>query len=393
MTAAHRENLQQLLDGIYDLVVTDIAKARGIQAADVRAVIDRAPLSAPEAVEARMIDKALYRDEARVAVLVQAGDHADFFPIAAYAGSARDSQPAGDIIALIVATGTIVSGDADDGPLQSGSVLAVDRLVAAIDSAAQSGSVKALVVRIDSPGGSYVASDTLRRAIERAKAGGKPVIVSVGDVAASGGYFAALPADAIVAQSGSITGSIGVFSMKPVLGDLLESLGVKVETLTVGANAAMESTLTGFTPQQQALLDRQLDRIYGDFTAKVAAARKLDPARLDRAARGRVFTGAQAKAAGLIDEIGGLHEAIALARTRAGIDARQQVQVRRYPAEKSPAEKLFELAFGGGDKSARVMAATDAGAATQAVMRRLGDLGLYWHAESMRLPPLPPLWR
>jgi protease-4 len=272
-------------------------------------------------------------------------------------------------------------------------VLAVDRLVAAIDSAAQSGSVKALVVRIDSPGGSYVASDTLRRAIERAKAGGKPVIVSVGDVAASGGYFAALPADAIVAQSGSITGSIGVFSMKPVLGDLLQSLGVKVETLTVGANAAMDSTLTGFTPQQQALLDRQLDRIYGDFTAKVAAARKLDPARLDRAARGRVFTGAQAKAAGLIDEIGGLHEAIALARTRAGIDARQQVQVRRYPAEKSPAEKLFELAFGGGDKSARVMAATDAGAATQAVMRRLGDLGLYWHAESMRLPPLPPLWR
>lgn len=389
MTPAHRENLQQLLDGMFELVAADIAKARGVSAGDVRAVIDRAPLSAAEALEARLIDKTLYRDEARVEALVQAGDHADYFGLAAYAGLPRDSQASDETIALIVATGAIVSGDSDDGPLQGDAVLAVDKIVDAIEAAAQDANVKALVVRIDSPGGSYVASDTLRRALERAKAGGKPLIVSVGDVAASGGYFAALPADVIVAQSASITGSIGVFSMKPVLGDLLDSLGIRVETLTVGTNAAMSSALTGFTPQQQALLDRQLDRIYGDFTAKVAAARKLDPARLDRAARGRVFTGAQAKAAGLIDEIGGLHEAILLAKTRASIDPKREVSVRRYPAERNPVEKLFEFAFGG--KSTRVMTATDA--ATQAMMRRLGELGLYWRAESMRLPPLPPLWQ
>ncbi|TXL71236.1 signal peptide peptidase SppA [Vineibacter terrae] len=392
MTAPQRENLQQLMDGLYGLVTADIATARKIAAGDVRSLIDRAPLSAQEALQARLIDKILYGDEAKVEALLQAGTNADLFAIDDYAALEK-AAPAGDTIALIVASGTIVSEAPDDNPLQEGSLLAVDRIVAAIAAAARDKDVKALVVRIDSPGGGYVASDTLRRALERAKAGGKPVIVSVGDVAASGGYFAALPADAIVAHPGSITGSIGVFSIKPVVSDLLDMLGIKVETLTTGANATMSSPLHGFTPQQQALLERQLDRIYADFTAKVSAARKLEPARLDRAARGRVFTGTQAKAAGLVDEIGGLTRAIELARTRAGIDAAQEVQIRRYPAEKEPIERLLELVFGGGRKPPEIMAATDAGATTRALARRLNALGLYWHADTMRLPPLPPLWR
>jgi protease-4 len=393
MTPAQRENLQQLLDGLHELVTADIATARSVPVSEVRGLIDRAPLSAQEALQAKLIDRILYRDEARVEALLQAGEHADIFPVSDYAALGKSAAPADDTVALIVATGTIVSEAPDDGPLQSESVLAVERIVPAIEAAARDPEVKALVVRIDSPGGGYVASDTLRRALERAKAGGKPLIVSVGDVAASGGYFAALPADAIVAQAGSITGSIGVFSIKPVLSDLLDTLGVKVETITTGANAAMSSPLHAFTPQQQALLDRQLDRIYADFTAKVSAARKLDPARLDRAARGRVFTGTQAKAAGLIDEIGGLTRAIALAKTRAGIDAARDVRIRRYPAEKEPIERLLELVFGAGSKPPRVMAATDAGAATRALARRLNALGLYWRADAMRLPPLPPLWQ
>ncbi|HJQ60019.1 MAG TPA: signal peptide peptidase SppA, partial [Vineibacter sp.] len=257
---------------------------------------------------------------------------------------------------------------------------------------ARNDTVKALVVRIDSPGGSYVASDTLRRALERAKAGGKPLIVSIGDVAASGGYFAALPADVIVAQPGSVTGSIGVFAMKPVVGELLESLGVSIESLTTGANATITSPLRGFTPQQQAIVDRQLDRIYADFTAKVAAARKLDPQRLDAAARGRVFTGSQAMAAGLVDELGGLDRAMALAKSRAGIDPARSVQIRRFPAEKDPIERVIDLVFGGG-KPPRMAITTTAAAFPPAWARRFNDLGLYWRTEAMRLPPLPPLWR
>ncbi|HKV00092.1 MAG TPA: signal peptide peptidase SppA [Vineibacter sp.] len=392
MTPAHRENMQQLLDGLYELVTADVATARKISVADVRGLIDRAPLSAQEALQAKLVDKTLYRDEARVEALLQAGEHADVFALEDYAELDKSQPPAGDTIALVVASGTIVSGDPDDNPLQGESVLAVDRTVQLIEAAARDGDVKALVVRIDSPGGSYVASDTLRRALERAKAGGRPLIVSFGDVAASGGYFAALPADTIVAQPGSITGSIGVFSIKPVVSELIDTLGIKIETLTTGANATMSSPLHAFTPQQQALLDRQLDRIYGDFTAKVSAARKLDPAKLDRAARGRVFTGAQAKAAGLVDETGGLSRAIALAKTRAGIDAGRDVRIRRYPAEKEPLERLLDLVFSGG-KPPRVMAATDAGATTRALAQRLNVLGLHWRADTMRLPPLPPLWR
>lgn len=390
MSTPFRENMQQLLDGLHELVSADIAKARNISAADVRSLIDRAPLSAQEALQAKLVDKILYRDEARVEVLLQAGERADVFPIEDYAALDKSEPPAGDTIALIVATGTIVSGDPDDSPLQGDSVLAVDRTVQLIEAAARDGDVKALVVRIDSPGGSYVASDTLRRALERAKAGGRPLIVSVGDVTASGGYFAALPADVIVAQPGSITGSIGVFSIKPVVTDLLDTLGIKVETLTTGPNATMSSPLHTFTPQQQALLDRQLDRIYSDFTAKVSAARKLDPTRLDSAARGRVFTGAQAKAAGLIDEIGGLSRAIALAKTKAGIDADRDVRIRRYPVEKEPLERLLDLVFSGG-KPPRVT--TSANATARALTQQLGALGLYWRADAMRLPPLPPLWR
>ncbi|MCW5747974.1 MAG: signal peptide peptidase SppA [Alphaproteobacteria bacterium] len=390
-TPAHRENLQQLLDGLFDLVSADIARARGLTTADLRRLIDRAPLSAPEALQAKLIDATYYRDEARVEILLRAGDGADLFALADYGALGRDESPAGDSIALVVATGTIVSGDADDGPLSNDSLLAVERIVAAIEAAARDSDNKALVVRIDSPGGSYVASDTLRRALERARAGGKPLIVSFGDVAASGGYFAALPADAIVAQPGTITGSIGVFAVKPVLGELLESLGVKVETLTTGTNAAMSSPLRAFTPQQQALLDRQLDRIYADFTGKVAAARKLDATRLDRAARGRVFTGTQAKTAGLVDELGGLDRAIALAKSRAGIDASREVSLKRYPAEKEPLERLLDLVLGG--KAPRMAMASDAGAPARLLARRLGELGLTWRAESLRLPPLPPLWR
>ena len=278
--------------------------------------------------------------------------------------------------------GASMSSDEGSSPLTGNRVAAADKLARAIDAAASDDAVKALVVRIDSPGGSYPASDTIRRAIERAKQKGKPVVVSFGDVAASGGYFAALPADVIVAQRGSITGSIGVFGLKPVVGDLLDSLGIRVETITAGANAAMNSPIRGYTPQPQAVVDRILDRIYADFTRKVGAARRLDATRLDAAARGRVFTGADAKAAGLVDELGGLHLAIAFAKAKAGIDAAREVHVRRYPAPKGRIEQILELVSG---RRTELAARGEMQRMTMEISRRLGNLPLTWQAEAMRL--------
>ncbi|MGE0422927.1 MAG: signal peptide peptidase SppA [Reyranellaceae bacterium] len=388
-TPAHRENLQALVDGLFGQVIDDVARSRRLEAADLRRLIDSAPLAPPEALAAKLVDKLGYRDEVMAEVERRAGRKDALYEFRDYLEDSDVRSRGGEAIALVVVDGAIMSSDDGGSPLTGNRVAAADKLARAIDAAASDDAVKALVVRIDSPGGSYPASDTIRRAIERAKRKGKPVVVSFGDVAASGGYFAALPADVIVAQRGSITGSIGVFGLKPVVGDLLDSLGIKVETITAGANAAMNSPIRGYTPQQQAVVDRILDRIYTDFTRKVGAARRLDATRLDAAARGRVFTGADAKAAGLVDELGGLHLAIAFAKAKAGIDAAREVHVRRYPAPKGRIEQILDLVSG---RRTELAARTEMQRMTMEISRRLGNLPLTWQAEAMRLPPLPPLW-
>ena len=388
-TTAHRENLQALIDGLFGQVIDDVARTRHLEAVELRRLIDSAPLAPSEALSAKLVDKLGYRDEVMAEVERRAGRKDALYEFRDYLEDSGVRARGGETIALVVVDGAIVSSDEGSSPLTGGRLAVADKLARAIDEAAGDDAVKALVVRIDSPGGSYPASDTIRRAIERAKQKGKPVVVSFGDVAASGGYFAALPADVIVAQRGSITGSIGVFGLKPVIGDLLDSLGIKVETINVGANAAMNSPIRGYTPQQQAVVDRILDRIYADFTRKVGTARKLDATRLDAAARGRVFTGADAKAAGLVDELGGLHLAIAFAKAKAGIDAARETHVRRYPAPKSRIEQLLELVSG---RRAEFAARGEMQRMTTEISRRLGNLPLTWQAEAMRLPPLPPLW-
>lgn len=388
-TPAHRDNLQALVDGLFGQVIEDAARARSVPAAELRKLIDSAPLTPPDALSAKLVDRLGYRDEVLAEVERRIGRKETLYAFEDYLEASSVRARRGEAIAVVGIDGPIVSSDEGGSPLTGGRLAAADKLAKAIDEAAAEATIKAIVVRIDSPGGSYPASDTIRRAIERAKQKGKPVIVSFGDVAASGGYFAALPADLIVAQHGTITGSIGVFGLKPMVGDLLDSLGIKLETITSGANAAMNSPAHGYTPLQQAAVDRQLDRIYADFTRKVGEARRLEGARLDAAARGRVFTGADAKAAGLVDELGGLTLAIAFAKAKAGIDAARETHVRRYPAPKSPIEQLLEIASG---RRAEVAARAEMHRVTSEISRRLGDLPLAWQADAMRLPPLPPLW-
>ncbi len=185
------------------------------------------------------------------------------------------------------------------------------------------------MLRVNSPGGSYVASDTIWREVVRARTAGKPVVVSMGDVAASGGYFISMAADVIVAQPGTVTGSIGVLSGKAVVGQLLERIGVTTDSVTKGAHSAMFSTSRPFSEGEWALVNNWLDHIYADFTGKVAAGRGLPADRVHELARGRVWTGADAREHGLIDEIGGLDRAAAIARSRAGLP--RSAPLRGFP--------------------------------------------------------------
>jgi protease-4 len=229
---------------------------------------------------------------------------------------------------MIYAHGAIRHGRSGRGP--GGGGMGSDTVSAALRAAAADEGARAVVLRVNSPGGSVTASDAIWREVVRVRAAGKPVIVSMGDVAASGGYFIAAPADVIVAQPGTITGSIGVILGKPVLRDLFGRAGISTDAVSEeGANATMFSSSRPFSESEWSRIDEWLDAVYADFTEKVASGRRMDVSRVHELARGRVWTGADAVANGLADETGGMSEAIAIARTRAGLP--DDAPVRVFP--------------------------------------------------------------
>jgi len=204
-----------------------------------------------------------------------------------------------------------------------------DTVTAALRAATADRRVRAVVLRVNSPGGSYVASDTIWREVVRTRQSGIPVIVSMGDVAASGGYFISMAADAIVAQPGTVTGSIGVLTGKPVTASLLERLGITTDKVIEGAHADMFTTTRPFSEEEWAKINSWLDRIYADFTGKVASARNMTPEQVHQIARGRVWTGADAAGNGLVDHLGGLDDAVALARREARLP--DSAPLRAFP--------------------------------------------------------------
>ncbi|WP_163547551.1 signal peptide peptidase SppA [Candidatus Frankia nodulisporulans] len=236
-------------------------------------------------------------------------------------------DPRRSVVALIYGTGPVVLGSAAAGPF-SGQALASDSITAALRAAARDEDVAAAVLRVSSPGGSYVASDLIRREAERFRATGRPLIVSMGDVAASGGYFVALAADLIVANPGTLTGSIGVFAGKQVVRDLLDKVGVGFGAVAEGEHALMMSPRRPFTEGEREKLEEFLDRVYADFVDKVSLSRGLGRDRVHELARGRVWTGADAHRHGLVDELGGLSDALRLAWSRAGLPADETPRVR-----------------------------------------------------------------
>jgi protease-4 len=388
-TGPARANLQQLLDSLYGQFVGDVSRERHIEPAKLRQLIDAVPFDSERARQENLVDKVGYRSDALDEVAARFGKSRDLVSLSDYAADEARPKPRGEVVALVRVSGAIASGPGSDSPLDDDVVALAEDVVDALDQAARAKEVRAIVLRIDSPGGTYPAADAIADAVGRARSAGKPVIVSMGDVAASGGYLAAIRGDVIVAQPTTITASIGVFSIWPVASDLLASLGIRVERLSIGTNADRYSPFQVPTPAQSAAVSRELDTVYAEFTRQVGEARKLDGARLDAAARGRVLSGIDAKQAGLIDELGGLQLAVNIAKAKAGIDESRQVEIHHFPAESDRWQKVLERVL----RLAGVDAAGPTIRAPREVRETLARFGIVARPGNVRLPPLPPLWR
>jgi len=342
-TPEHEEMSGRLVASAGEQVVEGVASGRGLSQERVRELIDRAPLLGAEALEAGLVDRLAYRDEVYAEVRAAVADeNVRLRYVARYnrtQGLAkRLPRPQQDAVALIQGQGPIKLGRSGRSAMPGqGSSIGSETIAAAFRAAVKDDRVKAIVFRVDSPGGSYVASDTIWREVILAREAGKPVVVSMGNVAASGGYFVAAPATMIVAQPGTLTGSIGVVVGKPVIGDLLERLGIGLGSVEQGAHARMFAPTRDFTEDEWTRVNHFLDRVYDDFVGKVAEGRDLPRERVDSLARGRVWTGADAHERGLVDELGGLNLALELARKKSGLAA--DAPVRVYP-HVSPLDRL-----------------------------------------------------
>jgi protease-4 len=356
-TAAHREAMTAWMTSIYDGALANAAQDRRTTLPQLKAAIEAGPYSAAEALQHRLIDKIGQVEEAEAEVKRRAGAGAEIVDFHDYASSVGERAGSGrDAIAIVGGEGAIVTGRSGGAsPFGSGSSITSDDTAKAIYDAIEDKDVKAIVFRVSSPGGSPEASEQILAAVRAAKAAGKPVVVSMGDYAASGGYWISSEASWIVAQPSTLTGSIGVFGGKFVLADALGRFGVDMRHLTVGGEYADAfSPSQGFTPAQRAAFSAQIDRTYEEFIARVSAGRRLPPARVREIARGRVWTGAQAHQIGLVDQLGGIEEAVAKAKDLARIPAGTDVRFKRYPEAESTWQALSK-AFGVSGEAARVL--------------------------------------
>lgn len=338
MSEAHREFINSLLDDLFNRYVEAIAKSRGKTPEEVRASVDNSPYSALKAKEAGLIDSASYRDELDKEIKSKLG-YKNTDELRLVRGSEYREVPPeslgldkGERIAVIYATGDIGSGKSENSPTGDQSI-GSDTVAKALNDARDDKTIKAIVLRVDSPGGSGLASDIIWHAVEAAKQK-KPVVVSMSDVAASGGYYISASANKIIAQPSTITGSIGVVGGKPVMKGFYDWIGVSNEYVLRGKNAGMFRETEKFTPDERAKFEEWIKTTYyNDFVPKVARGRGKDPEYVDSVGQGRVWTGSQGKEKGLVDEFGGLDRAIAIAKQLANIPADKEVHrvILPYP--------------------------------------------------------------
>ncbi len=346
MTPPDREQVEDLLSSLGGQVVDGISEGRKLSPPTVRALIDRGPLLADEALAAKLVDRLGYRDEVIAAAHNRSGSDAEMVGLRAYLDRANRPHREGQRIALIYGSGLIVSGGGSSGLLAGPEEMAATRMTRAFRDAVRDPKVRAILFRIDSPGGSVVASETIWRDVVFARERGKPVIVSMGDVAGSGGYYIAAPADKIVAEPATLTGSIGVLAGKLVVADLLKKIGISTDAVQFGANAAMSSATSPFSQFARSRLGAFLDATYQGFKEHVAAGRHMTPDAVEAVAKGRVWTGEEAKARGLVDALGGFEAALRMAEQAAGISPGAPIQLTVFPRHEGPAEFLYKRLTG-----------------------------------------------
>ena len=346
MTDAHREYVNALLDDLYGRYVNAIAQARHKTPEEVRALIDDAPYGAAKAKQVGLIDDSMYRDDLEKQIKSSLGykESDTFTPVRG--SDYKDVPPEslglnkGERIAVIFATGDIGSGSSANSPSGEQSI-GSDTLAKAVNDAAADKTIKAIVLRVDSPGGSGLASDIIWHAVEAANQK-KPVVVSMSDVAASGGYYISAAASKIIAEPSSITGSIGVVAGKPVMRGFYDWLGITNEYVLRGKNAGMFRETEKFSDDERAKFEDWIKTTYyQDFVPKVAKGRKKDPQAIDAVGQGRVWTGAQAKDRGLVDEFGGLDRAIDIAKELAKIPTDKGVERVILPYPQTSIQQLL----------------------------------------------------
>jgi protease IV len=351
-TPAHKEMDESLNRDLYEQIVRGIADARKLNEADVRRLLDEGPFLPEQAVKAGLVDDVAYEDQ--VQDKLRAGrerrdiDSDDYGRISTTSlGLNR-----GPRIAVIYAAGTINSGRSGYDPV-NGPIAGSETLNEYIRQARRDRSVRAIVLRIDSPGGSATASDAIWRELMLTKneRSDRPLIASMSDLAASGGYYIAMPAQVIVAQPSTLTGSIGIFGGKVVTGGVYEKLGARIDSTSIGRNAEINSPARPYNPQELKKLQEQLQSFYDDFIEKVAESRHTTPENIDMLAQGRVWTGRQAKQNHLVDELGGLDRAVAIAKQRAKIPADSDVELVVYPPRKSFYELVSDELSGSSDSA------------------------------------------
>ena len=389
-TPAHREMDESLNRDLYEQIVRGIADGRKKHDEEIRALIDDGPFMPEDALRAGLVDDIAYEDQ--VDEKLRGGDRVTRMDGDEYARVSLTSLGLnkGPRIGVIYAAGAITSGKSGFDPV-NGAVAGSDTLIEYIRRARRDNSLRAIVVRIDSPGGSAAASDAIWRelTLARQEKTDRPLIASMSDLAASGGYYIAMPAQVIVAEPSTLTGSIGIFGGKIVTGGVYEKLGARIESTSVGKHAEINSPARPYSPDELKKLQEQLQAFYDQFVEKAADSRHTTPEKIDALAQGRVWTGRQAKQNRLVDELGGLDAAVAIAKQRAKIPAENEVELVVYP----PRKNFYEIVsdeLTGSRESRAVSAWLSANLSNGEldILRAVrGPLGLFRRGEPLALMP------
>ena len=411
-TRAHKEMDQSLNRDMYDQFIAAVAAGRKKSAADVEKLLDDGPFLPEDALRTGLVDDVAYedqveerlrgiRDAAQPGGAGAAAEKGDKTPSEARLrkiegddygriGTASLGLNKGPRIGVIYATGTINGGKSGYDPL-NGEIVGSETLIDAIRQARRDGSLRAIVLRIDSPGGSATASDAIWRElmIARNERADRPIIASMSDLAASGGYYIAMPAQVIVAQPATLTGSIGIFGGKVVTGGVYEKLGAHIESTSIGKHAEINSPVRPYSASEVAKLQEQLQAFYDQFIEKAAMSRHTTPQKIDAVAQGRVWTGKQAKENGLVDALGGLDAAVAIAKQRAKLGADSEVELVAFPPRKSFYELMSDQ-FGGASDQIAVGAWLTANLSKgeiEALRLMRGPLAMFRRGEVLALMP------